>query len=107
MGLICIYSNLVHSVTLQLPPGVWQEQAQTLTSFSHVAVTDKGTVLSKWKLCWILGSYTVGFERTVHDNKLFSLTKSVTRTLQLYYLNTLKHFSQPTTMSDGIKPHLC
>lgn len=51
--LICIYSNLVHSVTHQLPPGVWQEQAQTLTSSLHVAVTGKMSLLSKLKLCWI------------------------------------------------------
>ncbi len=45
--LICIYSNLAHSVTRQLPPGVWQEQARTVTSFLYLAVSDKADVLSR------------------------------------------------------------
>lgn len=45
--LICIYSNLVHNVTHQLPPGVWQEQAQTLTSFLYLAVSNTVYVLRR------------------------------------------------------------
>ena len=53
--LICIYSNLVHSVTHQLPPGVWQEQAQSLTSFLYLAVTDKACVWSGIKEVFLWG----------------------------------------------------
>lgn len=78
--LICICSHSVYGVAHQLPAGVWQEQAQTLTSVLHVAVADK------WTLCWVwFGKKETKPLETIND----SSTWCVTLTLELNHWKTL------------------
>lgn len=84
----------MHSVTHQLPAGVWQEQARTLTSFLFSAVGDKAYVLSRIREVFLWGWQCLnGF-----------VTRCVTYILPLYHLKALTFFflDQLLTMSEGI-----